>query len=421
MPGTGPSPADLAFYGEAPGADEEAEGRPFIGQAGRVFDSCLSNAGLDREEVYVTNVVRCRPPGNRAPLPDEQRACMIYTARELAAVYPKLLIALGGKAARALTGKDKVGDNRGKLLPLLPEYRSETPVLVTYHPAAYLHQGRNPQVLRMIEADLRFAQRVIGSTGDLMPPVVTGGPEVADTLRTLATADRLGCDLEWEVVAPGAMWPWSTRAGRTPRLVAVGLGGYVDGKPLAISLPADSAGRRAALRLIGKVPTVYHNAPGDLVWLLSVGAAPVIAGDSLLLASLLNVPGSLALETLSTTYTPALPWKMETARGRGKKGKALVGQMPVAEEDWERLLVRNGLDALVTLQLEDRLREIAHEQGRDAVLPLYTELLGVTHTLAQVALTGVPIDAAMLRRGRDTAAGRLVGLRQQIASRKSVV
>ena len=108
VPGDGPVPADVLFYGEAPGAKEEQIGRPFVGDAGRELNVLLSDAGTTREEVHVSNPVRCRPPGNRTPKPDEVAACRFYTVRELAAIKPKVIVALGGSAIKTLTGRSIV-------------------------------------------------------------------------------------------------------------------------------------------------------------------------------------------------------------------------------------------------------------------------------------------------------------------------
>lgn len=425
LPGDGPAPADLLLYGEAPGENEEREGKPFIGQAGQLLTQCLDNAGMDRSSVYISNTTRCRPPGNRDPLPAEQDACRYYTVRELATVQPKVIVALGAKALRALTGKDKLGDNRTKLLPLLPAYRCEVPVVATYHPAAYLHQGRNQALLDNIVADLHFAQRVVNADSEPNPVITGPDAAVLAALRDLATCGVLGCDLEWEAVGTGKnppMWPWSKRKGRTPRLVSIALAGYPyrsptidDNMPVVVAVPADTPAGRAALKLASRVPTVYHNAPSDLVWLLAVGARPVVAGDSLLLASLLNIPGSRSLETLATAYTTAMPWKAETQQRMGKRGQKTVGSMPVTEDEWARLLLRNGNDALVTLDLEAQLQKQVVKLGRSAVLPLYAELLRVSQTLARVTLAGVPIDHALLQSAEGKAKTVLDEARSDIA------
>src|SRR3990172_6154508 len=180
IPGEGPIPCDILLYGEAPGAIEDAKNRPFVGTAGDLLTDLLLEAGLPREGVRISNTVRCRPPGNRTPILDEVDACKFFTVKELRAVGPKVIVALGGSAAKALTGLEKVGENRGKLLQLKSEYRCSTPVLITYHPAALLYQGGGigPQAKRTrdaIAADLRLAARHARGSAVTEVSVVLGG------------------------------------------------------------------------------------------------------------------------------------------------------------------------------------------------------------------------------------------------------
>lgn len=133
--GVGDRNADWLFVGEGPGAEEDARGEPFVGQAGRLLDNMLAAIGLRRgEDVYIANIVKCRPPGNRNPAPEEAAQCLLYLQRQIELVRPRLIVALGKVAASNLLGKDvAIGSVRGRLL----EYRG-IPLLVTYHPAYLL-------------------------------------------------------------------------------------------------------------------------------------------------------------------------------------------------------------------------------------------------------------------------------------------
>lgn len=131
VPGEGPGQARILLLGEAPGGEEDASGRPFVGRAGRLLDRALESAGLRREQVFITNVVKCRPPGNRSPRADEVRACHPYLSRQLDALEPAVIVTLGGVGLRALFPHRRVGEQRGRPLT----YR-EIPVVATYHPAA---------------------------------------------------------------------------------------------------------------------------------------------------------------------------------------------------------------------------------------------------------------------------------------------
>jgi DNA polymerase len=137
--GVGDKNAELMFVGEAPGQDEDLKGEPFVGRAGQLLNRMLAAAGLKREQVYIANVVKCRPPGNRNPTPDEAGACRAYLLRQIALVKPKLLVSLGGvSATNLLDTTESVGRLRGRMHAFGPD---RIPLLVTYHPSYYL---RNP-------------------------------------------------------------------------------------------------------------------------------------------------------------------------------------------------------------------------------------------------------------------------------------
>ncbi|MBX9905001.1 MAG: uracil-DNA glycosylase [Burkholderiales bacterium] len=133
--GVGDENADWLFVGEGPGADEDAQGEPFVGQAGRLLDNMLAAIALKRgANVYIANIVKCRPPGNRNPQPEEAEACSGYLQRQIELIQPKLIIALGKVAAVNLLGRDaSIASLRGQQ----HAYRG-IPLLVTYHPAYLL-------------------------------------------------------------------------------------------------------------------------------------------------------------------------------------------------------------------------------------------------------------------------------------------
>ena len=133
--GVGDRQADWLFIGEGPGAEEDERGEPFVGQAGKLLDNMLAAIGLKRgEDVYIANAVKCRPPENRTPAPEEAAACRPYLERQIELIRPKLIVALGRPAAQTLLqGEIKIAAARGKL----HDYRG-IPVIVTYHPAYLL-------------------------------------------------------------------------------------------------------------------------------------------------------------------------------------------------------------------------------------------------------------------------------------------
>jgi len=149
--GVGDENADWLFVGEGPGADEDAQGEPFVGQAGKLLDNMLAAIGLKRgATVYIANIVKCRPPGNRTPEADEIATCLPYLQQQIALVKPKLIVALGKTAATSLLGRDAT---LGSLRGTVHEYQG-VPLIVTYHPAYLL---RSPAEKAKAWQDLCFA------------------------------------------------------------------------------------------------------------------------------------------------------------------------------------------------------------------------------------------------------------------------
>ncbi len=147
----------LMVVGEAPGAHEDATGLPFVGQAGKLLDLMLASVALSRQEsVYICNVLKCRPPGNRNPRPDEIEACAPLLKRQIELVAPEVLLAVGSFAAQWLTGSTKA---LGKLRGEVYSYQG-VPLVVTYHPAALL---RNPGWSRLVWEDLQLLCKIMDS------------------------------------------------------------------------------------------------------------------------------------------------------------------------------------------------------------------------------------------------------------------
>ena len=154
VPGEGDPEARLMLVGEGPGATEDATGRPFVGQAGQLLDKILEAIECPRPTTFIANIVKCRPPQNRKPLPDEMMACLPYLHRQIALVQPKVLIALGSTAAEGMLGvKKSLGELRGKV-----HRWNGIPLVVTYHPAALL---RNPNWKKPTWDDVRIARQLL--------------------------------------------------------------------------------------------------------------------------------------------------------------------------------------------------------------------------------------------------------------------
>ena len=165
--GSGDPNADLMLVGEGPGAEEDRQGLPFVGPAGELLTRIIQAIDLSREQVYIANVVKCRPPGNRDPQPDEIGACIGFLERQIELVQPKVIVALGRIAAQSLLGTDEpIGRMRGRW------YRVQgVPTMVTYHPAALL---RNPALKRPVWEDM---QQVRDRLRELRP-AASGGPSI---------------------------------------------------------------------------------------------------------------------------------------------------------------------------------------------------------------------------------------------------
>ena len=153
--GTGNADADLVFVGEAPGHDEDVQGEPFVGRAGQLLTRIIQAIGLTREDVYILNVIKCRPPQNRNPLPDEVAACRPIIDKQLACLKPRVICALGTFAAQALLRSDE------RISRLRGRFHTMGNILVrpTFHPAYLL---RNPQEKRKVWQDMQDIQRELG-------------------------------------------------------------------------------------------------------------------------------------------------------------------------------------------------------------------------------------------------------------------
>jgi uracil-DNA glycosylase len=153
--GVGNPAARLMFVGEGPGADEDAQGEPFVGRGGQLLNNMIAAMGLKREECYIANIVKCRPPGNRTPEPDEANTCSPFLFRQIDVVRPQVLVALGATAATYLLGaRQPLAGLRGRV----HAYRGLS-LIVTYHPAFLL---RDPRQKKEAWADLQIAMKELG-------------------------------------------------------------------------------------------------------------------------------------------------------------------------------------------------------------------------------------------------------------------
>lgn len=155
--GEGRENADIMFVGEAPGKHEDETGRPFVGRAGEILNLLMESIGLDRKNVYITSVVKCRPPSNRNPTREEVGTCMDYLNQQIQQIKPRIIVALGKIAASNLLGRSvSLKKEHGSLLDYSDTYK----IFITYHPAAYLY-GAKPRA--RLHEDFRKLRKLINT------------------------------------------------------------------------------------------------------------------------------------------------------------------------------------------------------------------------------------------------------------------
>ena len=159
VPGEGPANADIMFIGEGPGFHEDRQGRPFVGAAGNYLNELLEKIGLKREDVYITNVIKCRPPGNRDPQPDEIQACKPYLDRQIDLIHPRLVVTLGRFSMQRYFPNASISRIHGK-----PKRVGSVIYYPMFHPAAALHQ---PRWRPLVEEDILEIPRLLAKLEEI--------------------------------------------------------------------------------------------------------------------------------------------------------------------------------------------------------------------------------------------------------------
>lgn len=172
VPGAGPVTADIMFIGEGPGFHENEQGLPFVGAAGNFLDELLAGVGMRRDQVFITNVVKCRPPGNRDPHSEELTACDGYLERQIHAINPKVIVTLGRFSLKKFLPHAKISDSHGQAARVKGRL-----VVPFYHPAAALHQ---PSLRPVVEADFAKLPAMIEKAGDVPEYVENGNGKDGD-------------------------------------------------------------------------------------------------------------------------------------------------------------------------------------------------------------------------------------------------
>jgi len=169
VPGEGPPNAEVLFVGEAPGFYEDQQARPFVGPAGRFLDELIASAGLRRDQVFITNVVKCRPPNNRDPLPGEVDACRKYLQRQIELIQPKIIVSLGRYSLAWFSPREAISKVHGQA-----KVRDGVYFMPMYHPAAALHAGN---MRKVIEEDFRKIPAVLERAREAPPEQAAPEPE----------------------------------------------------------------------------------------------------------------------------------------------------------------------------------------------------------------------------------------------------
>jgi uracil-DNA glycosylase family 4 len=181
VPGEGNPRADVLLVGEGPGFHEDVQGRPFVGPAGKLLDELLARAGLRREDVFITNVVKHRPPGNRDPQPDEKEACGAYLERQIAIIQPKLIVTLGRHSMATFFGPTaKISQIHGTTKPW-----RDMLAYACFHPAAALHQ---PRFRELLEQDFDGLPRALEQARERANALGSGAPDSPLTSETAEQA-----------------------------------------------------------------------------------------------------------------------------------------------------------------------------------------------------------------------------------------
>lgn len=158
VPGEGDKGAELMFIGEAPGRDEDAAGRPFVGRAGQLLTKIIEAMKWRREEVYITNVVKCRPPDNRTPLPAEVEKCSPYLVRQIELIRPSVIVTLGKVATDFfIPGRMSMGERRGKFVD-----HQGIRIMPTFHPSYVVRNEGNPEIKKMVWRDMKLVMEFLG-------------------------------------------------------------------------------------------------------------------------------------------------------------------------------------------------------------------------------------------------------------------
>lgn len=399
MWGDGPINAKIMLIGEAPGANEERTGIPFKGAAGEQLNTLLRQAGLKREDIYISNVVKCRPPNNRPPTDAEASACFTYLAEEITRVKPKVIVALGNSSLKLLTGKSGITAERGRIIPPKAKIRIGDAVIVgTFHPAALLHSNVSSMRSNIVQ-DLIYAGQLAGIGKVAVQPEHVAAyvlpnntaQDLEDALVVLKDCKVVSVDCEWtavpENIRKSIAWPWTSIPKYKTELYSVSISGRVGDViySVGVALPQFKNKTAVLQKFFSDHPAVFHNAMADLIWLFRLKLGIKLVGDTMVLFHLFDETQRVSLEQLCVLNLGMQPWK-----------GPLWGQRPESNEVWIKLLSYNCTDTYGTLLLAEeghrQLRKKSDEE-RENITRMYSKvILPEIPVFVEMAHLGIPLD-----------------------------
>lgn len=371
LPGYGQVPSKIMIIGEAPGYREDESGVPFVGKSGRLLDTILETVGLDRDKVYITNVVHCRPPDNRTPSMAEMRACRKYLIRERKIIRPKIIVTLGNIALKGLFNSNtySVKKERGKIL----DYRG-IKVIPTYHPAAAL---RASYYAKLIYEDLQRGLEMAGSSSKL-------GPKGAYTLITTDNrSTALKRLLKAKVISLDVETSSLDMFDKKEKLICIGIS---DKAGEAFVFPATDKNLDAVFDIVEEKPMIIgHGFKFDLKWLRRYGIKPRWhIFDTMVAMHLLdeNYPDK-SLKHLALT-------KLEFGQRLSDAHAIILKRRADGEEPtWKEWLEYNGGDADATFQLFEKFMPLLNQENLDRLM--HFQMVG-TKVLTGMEYRGFKID-----------------------------
>lgn len=386
--GSGKRKSGIMIVGEAPGAREDETHRAFVGPAGQLLTELLEGVGISRENCYITNAVKCRPPGNATPSRSEAKICSsTYLTAEVERVGPTHILALGNTALQVTTGRSGITKYRGKTFKL-----GSATVLPTFHPAAAL---RSPKYLPAIKADFAaFARLHAGAaTSDAMPTrtkVVRNKAQFRWLLRKLGESVREGTPLAFDLETDG-LDEW--RQGC--EIVTLGVS-WAPGTACVVPLSHPDSPFSEPYRLLAQLKPlleahpklIAHNGKFDARWLAASGIFVTVAFDTMLAAHVLDENRSKALESLCEIDLGLDGWKLGS-EVRDPRSVPL-----------RRLAPYNGQDCDNTLRLYCLYREQLKKEPRKARI-FVKLLMPASNSLTQVERGGIRLDPKRLSRRTD--------------------